>query len=254
MTLSIALGTLETVMLAGVRIVAFLVIAPPFNHKSIPTQVKVMLALGLAIAVAPTLEATPSSSTPAYVGLLVMQVVIGAALGFLVSLVFSAAAAAGSLIDLSGGFQMAQGFDPGSMVNGAQFARLFHMTALVLLFASGAYQIVLGGLARTFDALPIGDALNFAALGESLTAALTGMFISALQIAGPLVVVLFLADAALGLVTRVAPALNAFVLGFPLKIYLTLTLGVFVFLALPHVVESLTGTAVGAMLGLAGGG
>lgn len=253
MTLSIALGTLEAVMLAGVRIVAFLVIAPPFNHKAIPTQVKVMLALGLAIAVAPTLEGTPASSTPAYVGVLAMQVVIGAALGFLVSLVFSAVAAAGSLIDLSGGFQMAQGFDPGSMVNGAQFARLFHMTALVLLFASGAYQIVLGGLVRTFDALPIGETLSFATLGDTLTTALTGMFIAALQIAGPLVVVLFLADAALGLVTRVAPALNAFVLGFPLKIYLTLTLGVFVFLALPRVVESLTGTAVGAMLGVAGG-
>lgn len=253
MTLSIALGTLETVMLAGVRIVAFLVIAPPFNHKAIPTQVKVMLALGLAIAVAPTLEATPSSSTPAYVGVLAMQAVIGLALGFLVSLVFAAVAAAGSLIDLSGGFQMAQGFDPGSMVNGAQFARLFHMTALVLLFASGAYQIVLGGLVRTFDALPIGETLSFATLGDSLTTAVTGMFVAALQIAGPLVVVLFLADAALGLVTRVAPALNAFVLGFPLKIYLTLTLGVFVFLALPRVVESLTGTAVGAMLGVAGG-
>ena len=67
------------------------------------------------------------------------------------------------------------------------------------------------------------------------------MFVCALQIAGPLILVLFLADAGLGLVTRVAPALNAFVLGFPLKILLSLTFGVFVLLGLPEMVSSLTG-------------
>ena len=69
------------------------------------------------------------------------------------------------------------------------------------------------------------------------------MFLAAVQIAGPLLVVLFLADAGLGLLTRVAPALNAFALGFPLKIFLTLTLGGLVFIVLPRVVSSLTGTA-----------
>ncbi len=66
-----------------------------------------------------------------------------------------------------------------------------------------------------------------------MIAAVTGMFLAAVQIAGPLLVVLFLADVGLGLLTRVAPALNAFALGFPLKILLTLTLAGFVFLALP---------------------
>ena len=59
--------------------------------------------------------------------------------------------------------------------------------------------------------------------------AVTQMFLAAVQIAGPLLVVLFLADVGLGLLTRVAPALNAFALGFPLKILLTLSLGGVVF-------------------------
>ena len=71
-------------------------------------------------------------------------------------LVFSAVQSAGSLIDLFGGFQMAQAFDPQSMVNGAQFTRLFQMAALALLFASDGYQLVIGGLARSFTALPLG--------------------------------------------------------------------------------------------------
>jgi flagellar biosynthetic protein FliR len=78
----------------------------------------------------------------------------------------------------------------------------------------------------------------------------TQMTLSALQIAGPLIAVLFLADVGLGLLTRVAPALNAFVLGFPLKIILTIALVALGAVALPQLVGSLTGTAVHDMLGV----
>jgi flagellar biosynthetic protein FliR len=64
------------------------------------------------------------------------------------------------------------------------------------------------------------------------------------QIAGPLLVVLFLADAGLGLLTRVAPALNAFTMSFPIKILLTLTLVGVIFVALPGIVATLTGQAI----------
>ena len=105
---------------------------------------------------------------------------------------------------------------------------------------------------RTFDALPLGALVNPAALAELADHRAVGRCSSAaLQIAGPLLVVLFLADVGLGLLTRVAPALNAFALGFPLKILLTLTFGAFAFLALPAVVEGLTGRSVEAMLGVA---
>jgi flagellar biosynthetic protein FliR len=76
-----------------------------------------------------------------------------------------------------------------------------------------------------------------------LTAA-TGMFLSAVQIAGPLLVIFFLADVGLGLLNRVAPALNAFALGFPLKVLLALSLGSIVLLALPRVVSALTQEAL----------
>ncbi|PFG32249.1 flagellar biosynthetic protein FliR [Sanguibacter antarcticus] len=250
MTISLALGSLESLMLVAVRIVAFLVIAPPFAHRGIPATVKVMLAMGLALAINPRVEAGAASSTAAYMGDLLLQVVIGLALGFLVFLVFAAVQSAGSFIDLTGGFSLAQGFDPMSQVNGAQFARLYQLTAIVLLFVSDGYQLVIGGLVRTFDALPIGESIDLSLVADAATTGLTGMFLATIQIAGPLVVVLFLADVGLGLLTRVAPALNAFALGFPLKILLTLSLSSLTFLALPRIIEALTGTAVETMLGV----
>lgn len=242
---------LEMVLLASVRMVAFLVIAPPFSYGAIPVRIKGMLGVALAVAVSPRLTpATESFQTAGFLFALVAELLIGAVLGFLVMLVFAAVQSAGNLIDMFGGFQMAQGFDPQSMINGAQFSRLFHMTALALLFASGGYQLVFGGLIRSFDALPLGGMIDLTVPAQAMVQGVTQMFLAAVQIAGPLLVVLFLADAGLGLLTRVAPALNAFALGFPLKIFLTLTLVTTIFVALPQVVSSLTDDAFTRMMGV----
>nr|WP_221420951.1 flagellar biosynthetic protein FliR [Conyzicola lurida] len=238
-------------MLAGVRMVAFVVIAPPFSTNAIPLRIKGMLALGLSLAVAPIV--TPgyvSPDTGGFIVALLLELVVGALLGFLVMLVFSAIQSAGNLIDLFGGFTLAQGFDPQLQVNGAQFTRLFQMAALALLFASGGYQLVIGGLARTFDAIPIGGGIDLAEPLAAITSATGQMLVSALQIAGPLIVVLFLADAGLGLLTRVAPALNAFALGFPVKILLTLILVPLLFVALPEIVGSVTKSAMDLVMGV----
>ncbi len=259
MGLTVPLASLEVALLAGVRIAAFLVIAPPFAHRAVPGRVKAMLATGLALLAVPraTAAAGPSagtsiaSGTATFLGDLLLQVLVGGALGFLVAMVFAAVQSAGNLIDLFGGFQLAQAFDPMSQTNGAQFSRLYMMTTIVLLFASDAHHMIIAGLVRSFDALPLGTPLNLAAVGQAATEGLTDLFVASLQVAGPLIVVLFLADVGLGLLTRVAPALNAFALGFPLKILLTVSLGVTAYLALPHVVAGLADSAVGTMLGVA---
>jgi flagellar biosynthetic protein FliR len=244
------MNAVEAVMLAGVRIVAFLVIAPPFSYKAIPGNVKAMLAVGLAIAVGPrVIPGYQAQTTGDFFVSLVLEVVAGAILGFLVWLVFAAIQSAGSAIDLFGGFQMAQAYDPQSMINGAQFTRLFQMTSLVLMFTSGGYQLVIGGLLRTFDAIPIGVGMDLSNPAALIVKATTQMFLATLQIAGPLIVVLFLADAGLGLLTRVAPALNAFQLGYPLKIMITLGLAGMVFVALPQVVSQLSQQAVTVLMG-----
>lgn len=250
MDLAIDFDWLEGTMLAGVRMVAFIVIAPPFSYKAFPGTTKAMLAMGLALAVGTQVTGDYTAlATGPFVIALVMQLVVGLALGFLVSLVFAAIQSAGSLIDLFGGFTLAQAYDPQSNVNGAQFTRLFQMTALALLFASGGYQLIIGGLIRSFDVVPLTGTFDLSAPAAMMVSGVVQMFLATLQIAGPLVVVLFLADVGLGLLTRVAPALNAFQMGFPIKIALTVTFAGALFMALPSVVSSLTGDAVDAIMG-----
>jgi len=245
------MGWLEAVLLSSVRMAAFVVIAPPFSYRAFPGRIKAMLAIGLGVAVSPQVVPNYVSGTDAqFFGALVMELLVGMLLGFLVYVAFAAVQSAGNLIDSFGGFQLAQAYDPGTMINGAQFSRLFHMTAIALLLASGAYQLILGGLFRTFDAIPLGGGINMAMSADLIVTAVTQMFLASVQIAGPLLIVLFLADAGLGLLSRVAPALNAFALGFPLKIFLTLALGGLVLAVLPAVVAAITDTVVTTLLGV----
>lgn len=258
MELTFDLGIVETTMLAGVRLVAFLAVAPPFHLRVFPGPVKVALAFGIALLAGPKAVAasgmTPGvllgSGTAQFLGALVLQLFVGLALGFLVKLIFAAVQAAGAMIDLFGGFQLAFGFDPTSQTQGAVFSRLYEFSAIALLFASNGHQLVLAGLVRSFDALPLGQGISLAALSQLMTHGVADLMVSALQIAGPLVVVLFLADVGLGLLTRVAPALNAFALGFPLKILMTLSLGSIAYLTLPHIVNQLTEQAASLLLGV----
>lgn len=248
MQLVLPMEGIEAMLLAAVRITAFIVIAPPFSHNAIPGRIKGTIALGLALAVTPKLGSTHELvDTGAFLGAVILELVTGAALGFLVMVLFSAVQSAGGLIDLFGGFAMAQGFDPQSMVNGAQFSRYFHWAALALLISSDGYQLVLAGLFRSFDAIPLGGGLELDALAENLMHSVGQMFVAAIQIAGPLLVVLVLADIGLGLLTRAAPALNAFAMGFPLKIFLTLSLAGTVFVLLPSVVAALVRSGLDTM-------
>ncbi|MFC9984825.1 flagellar biosynthetic protein FliR [Microbacterium keratanolyticum] len=242
---------LEATALACARITAFLVIAPPFNHSTIPTRIKAMLGVALALAVSPTVSVGYTQlDTGAFILALIGQVITGALLGFLVMALFSAIQGAGHLIDTFGGFQMAQAFDPGMAINGAQFTRLFQMTAILLLFASDGYQLVLGGMFRSFDAVPVSGMIDLTKPADALLGAAGQMMLSAVQIAGPLLIVLFLADVGLGLITRVAPALNAFAMGFPIKIGLTLLLAGLVYAALPGIVGALAEDAARLLMGV----
>jgi flagellar biosynthetic protein FliR len=238
---SIPTGTFVAFLLAMVRCSAWLVIAPPFSSRVIPGRAKALLAAALALLVTPRIAATaPALDLGPLLGALVQQIAIGVALGFLTSLVFAAVQAAGDLIDLFGGFSLAFAFDPLMQTGNSVFGKLYGLLATTLLFASGGHVLILRGFLATYDVMPLNASLSMNGLGELLTEGVVQMFLSALQIAGPLIAVLFLADVGLGLLTRVAPALNAFALGFPVKILLTLILAGMSFPLLPVAVDELT--------------
>jgi flagellar biosynthetic protein FliR len=252
-TLSLAGEPLLAYLLASVRIFTWLMIAPPFAGRTVPTQLKVVLAVGLAMAVAPLTGGDVPESTPALLLEVLGQVFVGAIMGFVTMLLFSAVAAAGSIIDLFGGFAISQAFDPLNMTMNTIMGKFHSTLAVALLLVSGGHLLVVGGLLKTFDVMPVGGSISMPSGPEVLTTAFTVFFVTAVQIALPLVAVLFVADLGLALLTKVAPHLNAINVMFPAKIGLTLLVVGMSFPVLPGVIDRLVELILEAMSTLAGG-
>jgi flagellar biosynthetic protein FliR len=238
-----------TLLLASVRFTAWLAIAPPFATGGVPRTVRVMLAVGLALAVSNTARAhAPAAELAPLISSAVEQLFIGASLGFLTRLLFSAVEAAGSLIDLTGGFSLAFAYDPLSASTTSVFGKFYGILTTTLIFATNAHLVILQGFIRTFDTLPLDAGMSVAHLDQTLVHAVTSMFVAALQIAAPLIAVLFLADVALGLLSRISPQLNVFQVSFPLKIMLTLGLVGMGFATMPRIVTELANSAAALMM------
>jgi flagellar biosynthesis protein FliR len=250
----VPIAQLLAIFLGAIRAGAWLILCPPFNSRLIPPQIKALLSVALALPVAPYLITTlPSIQTPAIIASAILQFFVGAALGFLTYLFFAALQAAGDLLDVFGGFTLASAYDPLSMNQSSIFGRFYNLVAVTLLFASDGHKLVLRGFLQSYRTLPLDVNFSMATFNRLLTEGVAQMFLAALQIAGPLIAVLFLTDVAFGLLNRVAPALNAFQLGFPAKIFLVLLLSGTAITVLPRALDGLIDKAVSAVVYLSGG-
>lgn len=219
------LAGLVALLLVSARILAWALVAPPMATAGVPRTVKVALSVAIGLAmVSVTKPSVPTIDTLPILGSLLWQIIIGAGLGFLTRLLFTAIEMAGGLFDLFGGFALASSYDPLTTTMTTVLGKFYAVLCTALIFATDAHLTIISGFMRTFSAVPLNATISFEALGRTITHGVTEMFIGALQIAGPLIIVLFIADVGLGVLNRIAPQLNAFTMSFPIKIGLTLVL------------------------------
>ena len=254
--LQVAIGEqlVAAFLLAVTRTVAFVLVTPPFNTRGVPAQARVALAVALALPLTSGLQAdAPPLASPDLVVRLLLQLATGLALGFLVLAAVSAVQSAGDLIDIVGGFNSSIALDPLLLTQTSVFGRLHQFVAVTVLFATDGHLMIIHGLSRSLQAMP-DPRISWQALGEAVVADVSGLLTAALQIAAPVLAAMLVADVSLGLLTRAAPALNAFALAFPLKILFTLLIAGFVVAELPASLHDLVEQATLAVLHLSGAG
>lgn len=242
MHIDIATSSLLALLLASTRILAWSLVAPPLATGGLPATVKTVASVGLALAIVPAARAhVPAAELAPVAGALVEQVVVGAGLGFITRLLFTAVEAAGGLLDVFGGFSLSAAYDPLSTTMTSVFGRFYGLLCTTLIFATNVHLLIFKGFLDTFTSIPLDASVSLHRLSQAITDGVGELFVDALQIAGPLMVVLFIADIALGVLNRIAPQLNAFSMSFPLKIGLTLLLVGFGFMLMPQTVVDLAG-------------
>jgi len=202
------------------RILGMLASAPLFGHASVPNQVKLILGVLLALIIAPTVPAIPAVDPMSYAGLLILvqEMLVGVAMGFSMRLVFAAIEYAGELASSTMGFSFASFFDPTTQGRSAAISQFLSMVATMAFLAVNAHLVLLAALSESFVSLPISATPLSLAAPLELARLGSRIFSAGLQISLPILAALLITNVALGILTRAAPQLNIFGIGFPITL------------------------------------
>ena len=231
------------------RIAAMLAIAPIFGARMVPQRARLVIALLLTWIILPLLPEVPALDPLSLAGALltVQQLLIGLAIGFSLQLVFATLVIAGQTIAMGMGLGFAQMVDPQNGVNVPVIGQYYVVVATLLFLALNGHLALIRVLVDSFQSLPVGvDALtreDFRAIAYWGAR----MFADAIMVALPAVASILLVNLAFGVVSRSAPQLNVFGVGFPV----TLTLGfVILVFAVANLLPQMQHLLDGAFTGL----
>lgn len=226
-------------ILVMVRISAFFVAAPIFSMRGVPPHVKVGLAFFIALISFPIIADSVEIMVDfSFIILIMKEAIVGLALGFVAALILYTVQVAGAFIDFNMGFAIANVVDPQTGSQVPILGNFKYMLTLLFLLSLNGHHWLIEAVLRSYQMVPIDQLLvpiGSEGVAQFMTYTFTQMFLTAFQLALPIVGCLFLVDVALGILARTVPQVNVFVVGLPLKIFtgfvlVLVTLPIFFFL------------------------
>src|SRR3954447_21219592 len=207
------------------RVSPMFLLAPLFSSKMINGRVKGIVAVALTVGIMPVVKyGEIDLDSFSYAGLLLKEIVVGLAFAFALGAMFAALQAAGTLLDTLIGFSFGAIVDPVTGTQSAVIQQMYSLFGVAIFVAIGGDTWVIKGLARTYDSVPLLATPALGSMVQVAQVAFSGIFISAFMIGAPVIIALIIVDAAFGIVSKVVPQMNIFVVGFPAKMIVGLTL------------------------------
>lgn len=214
---------LAALMFPLARLLGLFAAAPIFSNRGVSVRVRLAIGMGVALALLPVMPAMPAVPPAAGIGLMifVQQIFIGVAIGFMMRIVFATVDLAGALIGMQMGLSFAIFFDPDAGGQTAVLSDFLALLTTLLFLAVNGHLLLIEVLVRSFEWLPIGTDIVRAQGWAYVARAGATVFAAGLLLALPVMGILLVANISLGVLTRAAPQLNLFAVGFPI----TLTAG-----------------------------
>ncbi|MFZ6644665.1 flagellar biosynthetic protein FliR [Undibacterium sp. TJN25] len=202
------------------RILGLIAIAPPFGNTTVPVEVKLILGVMLALIVAPSMPPLAAGDPLSLTGMMILgqQLVIGVAMGFVIRVVFGGLEMAGEVIGLTMGLGFASFFDPQTQGRTNAISQFLVLVATLLFVTMNVHLSMLSALVESFTSIPISTSLTMGFSFQRLAIWGEQIFIYGMQLSLPIVAALLITNIALGILTRAAPQLNLFGIGFPITI------------------------------------
>ncbi|BDG59368.1 flagellar biosynthetic protein FliR [Caldinitratiruptor microaerophilus] len=214
-----ALGQLDLFLLLFSRVIGLFVTAPVLGNPSIPAQLRVALAMAVALLALPAAGGVRlPDSLPALAPLALRELVIGMVLGFVPTLLLAAVQFAGEILDVDLGFSIVSTLDPLNQQPLPLLGNFQYLLALLFFLAVDGHHGLLLTVLGSFRLLPAGAPPgDLAGLDRHVLALAGEIFRLGLSLAAPVLVALFLTTVAIAVVGRAVPQMNVFVVGLPVK-------------------------------------
>lgn len=209
------------IFLIMIRIASFIMVAPFWSHQSINSRMKIVLACLISYIIVPFVPhmALFPENFISLLFLIVKQIFFGALLGFISRLFLDGIRLGASFLDIQMGFSFARTIDPTFGAQSAIMELYYSLMTLLLLLSSGGHHLILRAIINTFTILPLDKPMVLSnSLSENIIFMVSHIFIICLEVAAPIVTIMFLIDTCMGLMAKMMPQMNIFMFDVPLKL------------------------------------
>lgn len=225
------------------RVSGLCLVAPVFSSTLIPARIRVMVAMMLTLVVAPMAPRAVDPLSWSSLAVMAQQMLVGAMMGFILKLVFEAVAFGGQLVGQSMSLGFAEVINPQGGGSTPVLGQFYTVLATLLFLSLDGHLQLVAMLAQSFHTMPPGQGSLDPHGLEMVVAFGTQLFSGAVRVALPAVTALLVVNIGFAAISRAAPSMNLFAVGFPITICLG-SLAVWVGLrSLPGALESLLNSA-----------
>ena len=211
---------LQVFILILARIIGLFLVAPLFSNRTVSRAAKIGIVIWITITLWYVVPVSPEKIPPtafAYGVTLFQEILVGLILGTVAQLIFAGIRAMGEIVGMQMGLSVATTFNPAEGGQEGLLTKLFSNIMLLLFLIIDGHHLLLAAIRKSFDILPLLNAWNFMQGGQHLVGLGGAIFAIGISLAAPICLVIFLLDFSFGMVSRVAPQVNVFMLGFQLK-------------------------------------
>ena len=218
-----------TFLLILVRIASYLFTMPVFSMRQISSVVKLAVVWVISVITLSTLpdQSIVVNSLIEFGFMVIQEVCLGLVLGYVSMIIFLGIQSAGDLIDFTAGLKMSASYDPITGTSSSLYSSLYNWIAVILFFNLNGHHYLLKGIVNSFYFLELGQEYLHLLKVESFIYLISRFFLISIQLALPVAIVLFLVDIILGMISKVIPQINVFLLGMPAKIAVSFLIHLF---------------------------
>ncbi len=219
--LGLTLDNIVAYLLTTFRVGGLLIAAPIFGQRSVPAQLKIMLALVLGYFLFPLIGSQELAIDPGLFPIALVaarELLFGLIIGFFFQIIFIAVEFGGGILGYQIGFALVNIVDPSTSNSVPIIGQFKLIVATLIFFGIDGHHVVLQALFESFKFVPLGHVTFHAEILDHIVTFAGAVFIIGVKIAAPILVTLFITDVCLGIVSRTMPQMNMFIVGFQVKI------------------------------------